>query len=323
MISRHFKQGRFIWSIIFILGVLAIGLLVTGWNVILVQNYYRMIELAHTLARPETSVSSPWFTIALGSLGFVVALGMIILFFVRLLQEIRLNQLQTEFLARVTHELKTPIATLELSSGLIREGGLSKDEVARLWCSHDRELARLKEDVEALLEAARMQIVRPPSGSVSVALESWLLESLERWRSVLGPGAVLERRGDPLPANSSLDPRVLNLIVDNILSNSKKFARGNPSVIVKTSRIPGGRLFRKPRWRIEFQDHGWGFDPKDRNKIFERFSRVRHGAPYSIAGTGLGLFLARSASRTLGLRLFGESPGNGKGCTFVLEGAER
>jgi signal transduction histidine kinase len=204
-----------------------------------------------------------------------------------MLQEMRLNQLQAEFLARVTHELKTPIATLELNSGLIRSGGLSEEEQSRLWSSHDRELHRLREDVEALLEAARMQIASSSALKIPIALENWLDEALDRWRTALGPGAIIEREGDPLPAHSALDPRALNLIADNILDNARKFARGVPKILVKTMRTPARLPFRRPRWRIEFHDEGWGFDPKDRNRIFGRFSRAKHGAPYAIAGTGL------------------------------------
>src|SRR5205085_12355532 len=67
-----------------------------------------------------------------------------------LLNEMRLNHLQAEFLAAVSHELKTPLASLELASSLLRAGNIEAAEAERLWDSHAAELKRLKEEVETL-----------------------------------------------------------------------------------------------------------------------------------------------------------------------------
>src|SRR4051812_30439006 len=120
MVRKH----RWVWITLFVLGVLLLATLATGWNVVLVHDYQRMLELARQVSRDE-GYQAPWLPVILGSLGFAAAVAGLILFFFRLLKEMRLNQLQTEFLATVSHELKTPIATLELTSSLLREKGLS------------------------------------------------------------------------------------------------------------------------------------------------------------------------------------------------------
>ncbi len=155
--------------------------------------------------------------------------------------------------------------------------------------------------------------------SMPVALEAWLKESLARWKVALGPEATLERVGPELPDSVALDFRSLNLIADNLLDNARKFARGAPQVLIRTARLPSGILGRAS-WRIEFRDEGWGFDPKDKRRIFGRFVRARSAAPYSIAGTGLGLFLVKSAGASMGLRVRGHSAGHGSGAIFVIEG---
>jgi signal transduction histidine kinase len=138
---------------------------------------------------------------------------------------------------------------------------------------------------------------------------------MERWKRILGPEALLTREGAPLLIQAKLDPKTLNLITDNLVDNARKFARGTPKLTVRTRRV-------SRRWQIEFQDEGWGFPPTDSRRIFSRFFRARTEAPYSIPGTGLGLYLANSASRALGLTLRGESAGTGQGARFVLEGRE-
>src|SRR3954464_13801945 len=154
------KKRRWLWILLFISVAILLSALATGWNVVLVFDYLHILELARTLSLPDnhnTHPASLIFKMILGTLGFVAALALTVLIFFKLLKEMRLNQLQSEFLATVSHELKTPIAAMELSSTLLREGDLSQEEVHKLWHSHDAELKRLQEEVETLLEAARWQ----------------------------------------------------------------------------------------------------------------------------------------------------------------------
>ncbi len=74
------------------------------------------------------------------------------------------------------------------------------------------------------------------------------------------------------------------------------------------------------KWQILFTDQGWGFDSHNTKKIFKRFYRAESGAPKAISGTGLGLFLAKNACKSLNVDLKGYSPGRGRGATFIIEG---
>jgi signal transduction histidine kinase len=120
------KRRRWLWIVLFVWVALLLGSLATSWNVVLVRDYQKMLELAGTLPRPFDQ-RAPWMSLILGTTGFVAALVTLIFFFLKVLHEMRVNQMQSEFLATVSHELKTPIAALELASSLIRSGGLSPD----------------------------------------------------------------------------------------------------------------------------------------------------------------------------------------------------
>src|SRR5581483_3965232 len=143
-------KRRWLWVILFVWVMLLLAILATGWNVVLVQDYRRLMEVARSVSRAgvsaPVSTTPPWASVVLGTLGFLAALGIMAGFFVRLLNEMRLNQLQAEFLAAVSHELKTPLASLELTSTLLREKSADPAEEGRLWESHDAELKRLKEE---------------------------------------------------------------------------------------------------------------------------------------------------------------------------------
>ncbi len=138
----------------------------------------------------------------------------------------------------------------------------------------------------------------------------------------MGPGAHLCREGEALTQPILGELRALNLIMNNLLSNARKFSQDLPKVTLRTRRLPPQSPWKKGRWQIQVEDQGWGFDPEDTRRIFNRFFRSKPRAPYAIPGTGLGLYLAQSASRSMGLTLRAESKGSGMGATFTLEGRE-
>jgi signal transduction histidine kinase len=289
------------------------------------RDYQHILKLAQSLSASNELNHFPTHLIVkmtLGTVGFIATLALTVLIIIKLLNEMRLNQQQSEFLATVSHELKTPIAALELSSSLIRAGELSDSEIDRLWSSHQIELKRLGEEVDTLLQAARWQVRPKLYEKHSLILENWIEQSIEHWRAILGPGATLSREGRPIRAKVLLDLKTLNLIIDNLLNNARKFSQETPRVILRTCQIPRKGLFSKPKWQVQIEDHGWGFDPEDSKKIFHRFFRSRTAAPYAIPGTGLGLYLAQSASRAMGLSLSGRSKGIGDGAVFILEGRQ-
>ena len=291
------KQRGWFWLLFLILIVGLLAVLATRFNV----------ALLNLSGRKDL-----WEPI-LGTLGFVVILAGIIVLFARLAQEMRLNQLQSEFLAAVTHELKTPIATLELSSSLLRQPDLSPKERDQLWRSHQTELNRLRAEVEDLLEAARWDAKAVRSKRVELDLERWVEDHLVPWQELLGMDGTFERVGDLLPKRVFADPKMLEIVCTNLVENAKKFAIGKPNLTIRT--ICSGR-----KWAMEFVDTGYGFEPSEAKKIFRRFYRARHSAPYSIAGTGLGLYLAREAGRRMGIKITATSEGPGRGATFRLAG---
>lgn len=310
------RRGYWLWISVFVGAALLLGTLATGWNFVLVRDYQQMLDLGRSLSNPPPTISVTKLVLALvlGTFGFFVVLSTFIAFFLRLLREMRQNQQQSEFLATVTHELKTPIAAIELSASLLQDETLAPEEREKLWNSHREEVARLKGDVETLLQAARWESMPIHVNLERVNLESWVNESMDRWKSLLGPGAELTRKGTPLSVASELDVRKLNLISDNILQNARKYAKASPKMEIVTEN-------RGRRWKIHFKDDGWGFEPEESKKLLKPFYRARQQfAGHAIPGTGLGLYIAESAGRALGMKIKGFSAGKGKGAVFTLEG---
>ena len=167
------RKRRWLWVLLFIWMAVLLVIMATGWNVVLIRDYREMLALARQ-ASSSVTTSRPWMGLVLGTLGFSTVLATILFFFLKILKEMRLNEQQSEFLETVSHELKTPIASIELSSSLLRAGDLAPEEVERLWHSHSAELRRLREEVEMLLEAARIQSKPIRVKQSPISLESWV-----------------------------------------------------------------------------------------------------------------------------------------------------
>jgi len=291
------------------------------WNVILVQNYYKMLAIKEKISLPHIADHlefdpPPWASAVFGTLGFVMVLATLIFFFVKLLKEMKYNQMHREFLAKISHELRSPLSTIELSSGLLKNPTLDPADRQKLWNSHDSELKRLKVEVDMLIKASRLEMSALQAEPQDVNLEQWLQESLDKWQAILGPSAEISRHGSPLPKSLALDPKLLDLAVNNIVDNVRKFAVGTPKLSLKTEDLEG-------RWKITFQDAGLGFSEEDAKRIFYRFYRAKHQAEHAIPGSGLGLYFAKSACDAMKIKISAQSAGTGKGSFFSLEGPTR
>ncbi len=305
------RPRKGLWVFLFVLGLAVAGTMATSYNVQLIRDFgFREL---------------PWTRIIAGSLGFVGIMGALVLFFARLLREMRISQIQADFLDRISHELRTPISTLMLVSDLLRPSPDSlAPEEARLWRSHALELERLKTDVELLLQAAKLRESRLRVNPEKVDLDNWIRSRREEFRRLLGDRADLAITGGPVGSAVLLDAGLLELIFRNLLDNARKFAIGEPRVEIRLE-VFRPRLFPgRSRWRISIIDQGMGFSPRQKRALFRRFSRlqVEDGTllDRSIPGTGLGLYLSASAAKGMGLTLRGNSPGEGRGARFVLEG---
>ena len=301
-----------LWVFIFILGLVVAGVMAASYNV----------EIIHDVDWEDT----PWGKIIAGSLGFIGIMGALILFFARLLREMRISQIQADFLDRISHELRTPLATLTLVSDLLKhpEHERSSDEIERLWSSHAIELERLRTDVELLLQAARLRESRLKVNLEKLDVNQWLQDHWQGFQDLLGPGAEIRMTGDPIRRTVTVDPVLFELIFRNLFDNARKFALGVPKVEIILKTIHSKFFFRKSRWQISVIDQGLGFAPEQEQALFKRFSRLEGEKSslktHSIPGTGLGLYLSASASKAMGLTLTGKSLGEGRGAQFVLEG---
>jgi two-component system sensor histidine kinase SenX3 len=234
-----------------------------------------------------------------------------------LLREIRRNEQQDSFINAVTHELKTPVASIRLHLETLQRRNLpepQKQEFYRLMLS---DTDRLTETVEQVLRAGSAGDKKAGRQKSEVDFRQLVQECMDaaRIRHHLPPEALhyeeLSTNGTGTHVLGSSED--LRTAVFNVLDNAIKYSGDSVDVRVRLAAPDEKRLV------LSVRDNGIGIPPDDVKRIFRRFYRVSHRSLAHIKGTGLGLFIVKAIAEKHGGKAFAESAGEGQGSTFTIE----
>ncbi len=260
-----------------------------------------------------------WILLALGTAFFaliIVGTGWLCAW---LISEMRVNQRQRAFLDAVTHEMKTPLASLRLYLDTLMRRDPEREHRERFLARMDEDLERLDRTVDQVLAAARAEEPgrRAVRGVVALreVLESCIEEVRERHR-LPGDAVALDGACDPIVLG---DRTELTVVFRNLLENAVQYSVEPVEVKVRVSDAREGRVC------VDISDRGIGIPVGELRKIYQRFYRVGRDVQRAAAGLGLGLFIVRNLVRRQGGRVEARSEGGGAGSRFVvtLRAAER
>ena len=227
--------------------------------------------------------------------------------------EARVRQEQDNFLALVSHQFKTPLASLQLSLETMALRPLSADQSRTLIERMLSDLGRMEAMVTQILESNRLE-----RGRIDLRIEP-----IELGAAVGRVVAHLEERAakEKISITTEIarglcvmaDPLALDVVVRNLLENA----------IAAVTPVGGGTISltaRRANNEIELsgRDTGVGFRPADGSRLFEKFTRLHPGGGSSYFGTGLGLYIVRRLMQLAGGRVSAHSEGVGQGAQFVL-----
>ena len=221
----------------------------------------------------------------------------------------KLEEIRRDFVANVSHELKTPVGAL----GLLAETLVAETDAAishRLASRIHTEAFRVSRIIDDLLDLSRIEAEEaPPREPVLVSLV--MAEAVERVRAAAehrGVKILVEEPGPPVAVIG--DRRQLVSALYNLLENAVKFSYDSGSVRFE-GRSTNGEV------EVEVEDHGIGIPARDLERIFERFYRVDQGRSHMTGGTGLGLSIARHVAANHHGHIEVDSR-EGEGSTFRL-----
>jgi PAS domain S-box-containing protein len=220
-----------------------------------------------------------------------------------------------EFLSIASHELKTPLTSMQLQvDGLERlmrsdpEGALRSGRLAWSLGAVNGQLGRLTSLVDVLLDVSRIAAGRLELEPAEVDIGELGRQAIERWRPAAAAAhceLVLHEGGE---VRGTWDQLRLEQVLNNLLSNAIKYGQGHPVELA----IEGDER----RARVRVSDRGIGIAPGDQTRIFERFERAVSGRNYG--GLGLGLWICRQIVQGMSGEIRLDSA-PGQGATFVVE----
>ncbi len=253
-----------------------------------------------------------WVLLVIGAVFFVLVIIGVFWLCLWLVREIGVNQRQRAFIDAVTHEMRTPLASLQLHLETLERHDPDRENRQAFLERMRGDLERLDHTVEQVLTAARAEDSRLRPRFESVSLPDLLGRCIEevRTRHGLSEDAVqlAIRPGTTVKG----DATELAVVFRNLLENAVKYSSDPVEVTVRVGVRDDGRV------AVEIADRGIGIPSGELGKIFQRFYRVGRDVQRTASGLGLGLFIVRNLVRRQGGRVVARSEGWGQGSRFVV-----
>jgi two-component system phosphate regulon sensor histidine kinase PhoR len=253
--------------------------------------------------------------LAMVSLAALVAIAGVTIVVLASIKEQRLAALKSDFVANVSHELKTPLALVRMFGELLLADRVVSDEKRRQYLSIIvSESERLTALIENVLDFAKVERGKVAYEFAEQDVGEVVARAVEiyRYRAEREEVRVTFRAQPDLPP-AMVDARALELAVINLLDNALKYAKEGGQVDVEVD--GAGRNIA-----LKVTDRGPGIDEDEQRRIFERFVRGRHASLHRIRGSGIGLALVKHIAESHGgdVRVISPVTKDGQGSSFVL-----
>jgi signal transduction histidine kinase len=281
--------------------VLMTVMLLVGWILVVSRN----LPLTHAFS------GNVWLLTG-GIASFVLVGSVLVLFSVSLVQEILETRRQQMFIDSVTHELKSPLASIKLCLDTLGRPELSQSQQAEMRSMMLSDVERLTIFVDDILQASRVAHRRRSQTWTMVDVTAVMRHAIEAIRRRHDLPAEAFHFSAPDTIETFTDPTALEIILKNVLDNAVKYSPTKPNVHVNMHLLHAGQL------SIVVRDEGIGLERNQLKRIFRRFHRAPDPLVNERSGSGLGLFVVDSLVRNLGGRIRAESDGPGRGSTMHI-----
>jgi two-component system, OmpR family, phosphate regulon sensor histidine kinase PhoR len=245
-----------------------------------------------------------------------VLLTMIVFFAYTLfviLKQKRLSEIQKDFINNMTHEFKTPISTIAVSTEVLKDPNIihQPERLLNYTTIIEKENMRLKQQVERVLQMARLDKEDIGLKKEVIDLHQVILEALKNTSHAIEEknGTVSTQLESPVTRVEADRLHITN-VFHNLFDNAIKYSRENPKITVRTRQVNGNVL-------VEVQDNGIGISSEDQKRVFQKFYRVPTGNLHDVKGFGLGLSYVKTIVEAHRGNIRLESS-LGNGCLFTI-----
>ncbi len=270
-----------------------------------------VLLFAQRLAGGSAAIAPSVWLLAVGAVSFVVVMVVLVLLSYFLVREILEVRRQDSFIASVTHELKSPLASLKLLLETLDRDELQEPKRRELRVMMLDDVDRLSSFIDDVLQASRLSYDQRGTNLTEVRLQELVMRVVATvsGRHKLGADAVDVEVDDAFVLQT--DPAALEIVLKNLIDNALKYGGKKGGVAVRASRAEGRAI-------VEVEDQGIGIPKKHLKRVFQRFYRVSSTTVRERHGTGLGLFVASSLVKNLGGSVVASSDGEGHGTLMTV-----
>ncbi len=283
-------------------------LLLVVWIRWYLENHAQLRQMADQVTAEAAAQPLPWLPLVEAAILLALILAGATVIFVYWSKQHRLNRMQRSFVSNVTHELKSPVASIQLTLETMAMRELSVERQQEFLSMMLDDTERLNALIDRILGAARIEKSRGHYNLEPVSMRHFLEEMLEQDRHLFekdGHKVVLERGSD---AKVALDRASMRMALGNLIENAARYSPRD-----RTIRLRVHKDLR--RCRVDVIDDGAGIARKDLHNVFKMFWR---GEGSGTSGTGLGLYIVRHIVRDHKGKVWAASAGPGRGSVFSV-----
>jgi signal transduction histidine kinase len=282
------------------------------WIYWYVVNYLIFQQVGNQLS-PQLAIDSP--NVLIFVLGIILLVGIeiaMVLTFRNLTVQMKLTNLYDNFIGNVSHELKSPLSSIQLFLETLRTKDVSNEKRLEFYEMMHKDTDRLKKLINSILEISKLEQKRIAHNFHVFNCESIICELIRTSALRFRLPPELIRFEGAANERCVIDQEAMQIVFDNLMNNSIKYSPKDVKITVKLSSDA-------KYLNIDFCDEGVGILPKDQKRIFDKFHRITNSNVPNVKGTGLGLYWAKEIIKFHGGKISVFSEGIGKGTAIKIK----
>jgi signal transduction histidine kinase len=241
---------------------------------------------------------------------FVFLILVLTLLYRAAVRMVRLSRLKTEFVANVSHEIKTPLASIKLATDTLKLGRAKTPEQAgKIVNIIDKETERLQYLIHTLLDFSQLESGQKKYKKEQIEASEFWEKAENFFRENIGEGLEINVKGE-IKGRLLLDMRAMEQVFTILIDNARKYAPDSNRVVLHASTSRHGL-------RVALQDFGIGISKENQEIIFDKFVRLGNTDVHNVKGYGIGLSMAKAILKDHGGKIGVESK-LGEGSTFYI-----
>jgi len=305
------KKWKFLLHpiVIFVLAQISWLSLLGLWIYWYVSNYIIFDKVGDKIS-PQLTSNITNDMILVGGLVLLVAILVgIYLIFISLNRQLNLTKHYDNFIANVTHELKSPLASIQLHLETIHLREVPAHQLKRFIDLMIKDANRLYTLINSILEISRLEQKKIAHNfyvcSAETVVREFVAEAVDEFKT------PIKINGD-VNCKCVIDRQALKIVFNNLIDNAIKYSRSTPDITINLSNSVKNFI-------IEFVDQGIGISSKNQKKIFNKFQRIYDKDIPNVKGTGLGLYWVHEIVKYHGGKVSVHSKGKDRGSIFRIE----